>query len=550
MTKSSFTGISFLLCALSVSAVFAAAQLPQKPATVTGEGKKTESGVRYWDIKVGTGAEAQKDKLVSVHYTCWLPDGKVIDSSIGHNPVSFEIFGLGEVIGGWSEGVAGMKTGGKRQLRIPPDMAYGSSGIADVVPPDAELTCDLQLLHVGVQDALPPEAQEAFDRGLAAVEQKDWELAVKYFSQAQEPWTEPQPYWHWDRQQPGNTYPNLLLNLGLAHGKAGHELAAIAWLQAYLAAAPKAANADAVRKEIARLDVAAESKIAAVIRLAYDTAGKVQSDPRRLYLLGQVADAQAYAGDVQSAGSVKMANDPRRMAMLWSFYALGLAESNDFEGATKAADTARNYADNDGLRFKDVDLMSCLDNHDPLTFTPLPSMRMSLSLLAGLDQMFFSSDASIVSKLPGKTSDSPLTGDLLADAIWDEALYFYVSIDRLEDAELAGKAFQQLRTKFFVPKGFHPMEGKPESLLRRVLDYAQQLSNTDEVVRFDVTLKTAGVNNHGTPLEASAIGQTGISWALTKRLYYLRAFNRELATQTTTAKRAAAETGPLTAALH
>jgi FKBP-type peptidyl-prolyl cis-trans isomerase len=118
------------------------------PTKVTGEGTKTSSGLQYWDIKVGTGAEAQKGQKVTVHYTGWLTSGKKFDSSVGGKPFPFRI-GAGDVIKGWDEGVAGMKVGGKRQLRIPPDLAYGAKGYPGVIPPYATLVFDVQL--VGVQ---------------------------------------------------------------------------------------------------------------------------------------------------------------------------------------------------------------------------------------------------------------------------------------------------------------------------------------------------------------------------------------------------------------
>jgi FKBP-type peptidyl-prolyl cis-trans isomerase FkpA len=94
------------------------------PSQVSGEGTKTSSGLQYWDITVGTGAEAKKGQKVAVHYTGWLTNGKKFDSSVGGKPFPFRI-GSGNVIKGWEEGVAGMKVGGKCQLRIPQDLAYG-----------------------------------------------------------------------------------------------------------------------------------------------------------------------------------------------------------------------------------------------------------------------------------------------------------------------------------------------------------------------------------------------------------------------------------------
>jgi FKBP-type peptidyl-prolyl cis-trans isomerase len=118
---------------------------PAGPTKVTGDGTKTDSGLQYWDIKEGTGAVAQKGQTAKMHYTGWLTNGKKFDSSIGSQPYEFKI-GQGEVIKGWDEGVLGMKVGGKRQLRIPPDLAYGSKGYPGVIPPDSTLIFDVQLM--------------------------------------------------------------------------------------------------------------------------------------------------------------------------------------------------------------------------------------------------------------------------------------------------------------------------------------------------------------------------------------------------------------------
>ena len=115
------------------------------PTKVTGDPIKTASGLEYWDIKVGTGAEAKPGHKVKVDYTGWLTDGKKFDSSVGKQPFAF-MLGASQVIKGWDEGVAGMKIGGKRQLRIPPELAYGSKGVSGVIPPNATLIFDVQLL--------------------------------------------------------------------------------------------------------------------------------------------------------------------------------------------------------------------------------------------------------------------------------------------------------------------------------------------------------------------------------------------------------------------
>ena len=137
-----------LLVAIAVVAQSGAKPNTSAPTKVTGEGKKMPSGLQYWDIKEGTGATATKGQKVKVHYTGWLTNGKKFDSSVdAGRPFTFTL-GNGDVIKGWDEGVARMKVGGKRQLKIPPDLAYGQRGYPPVIPPYSTLIFDVELLGV------------------------------------------------------------------------------------------------------------------------------------------------------------------------------------------------------------------------------------------------------------------------------------------------------------------------------------------------------------------------------------------------------------------
>ena len=108
----------------------------------------TKSGLKYIDELEGTGATAKAGDQVSVHYTGKLKDGTKFDSSVDRNkPFDFPL-GAGRVIKGWDEGVAGMKVGGKRKLIIPSDLAYGPNGRPPVIPPNAELHFDVELLKI------------------------------------------------------------------------------------------------------------------------------------------------------------------------------------------------------------------------------------------------------------------------------------------------------------------------------------------------------------------------------------------------------------------
>ncbi|MDM8518954.1 FKBP-type peptidyl-prolyl cis-trans isomerase [Anaerolineales bacterium HSG6] len=108
----------------------------------------TESGLKYYDFEVGEGDNPTSGQPVAVHYTGWLEDGTRFDSSLLRgDPFVFPV-GDGRVIPGWDEGVASMKVGGKRQLVIPSDLAYGEDGAGGVIPPDATLIFEVELIEL------------------------------------------------------------------------------------------------------------------------------------------------------------------------------------------------------------------------------------------------------------------------------------------------------------------------------------------------------------------------------------------------------------------
>jgi FKBP-type peptidyl-prolyl cis-trans isomerase FkpA len=108
----------------------------------------TPSGLVYEDLGEGEGEAAQAGQRVSVHYTGWLTDGTKFDSSKDRNdPFDFPL-GAGHVIRGWDEGVQGMKVGGVRKLTIPPELGYGTRGAGGVIPPNATLVFEVELLKI------------------------------------------------------------------------------------------------------------------------------------------------------------------------------------------------------------------------------------------------------------------------------------------------------------------------------------------------------------------------------------------------------------------
>jgi FKBP-type peptidyl-prolyl cis-trans isomerase len=132
--------------------------LPSNDAVSPEEAKLSQTNLtalQSTDVKVGTGAEARPGRRVSVHYTGWLyhptnPDnkGRQFDSSRDRNQTFDLTVGAGEVIPGWDQGLVGMKQGGERRLVIPPGLAYGSRGAGGVIPPNATLVFDIELVGV------------------------------------------------------------------------------------------------------------------------------------------------------------------------------------------------------------------------------------------------------------------------------------------------------------------------------------------------------------------------------------------------------------------
>jgi FKBP-type peptidyl-prolyl cis-trans isomerase FkpA len=139
-----------LLAAMAAAQKAGAPQPASAPPKAEGKGAGTTSGTQYWDLKVGTGKKAIPGFTIRVHYTGWVKKKKdeyiVFDSSVGKDPLKFDL-GMGQVVKGWDQGIAGMRVGGRRLLVIPPDAGYGREGSGSV-PPNATMIFEVELVEV------------------------------------------------------------------------------------------------------------------------------------------------------------------------------------------------------------------------------------------------------------------------------------------------------------------------------------------------------------------------------------------------------------------
>jgi FKBP-type peptidyl-prolyl cis-trans isomerase len=141
-------GIVLVVVVLIGYFAFTALQNRNNTSGGSGQATTTSSGMQIIDEVVGTGQEAKTGDTVSVNYTGWLADGTKFDSSYDRNQTFDFTLGAGNVNKGWDEGVVGMKVGGKRKLIIPPDLGYGASGFPPVIPANATLTFEVELVAI------------------------------------------------------------------------------------------------------------------------------------------------------------------------------------------------------------------------------------------------------------------------------------------------------------------------------------------------------------------------------------------------------------------
>lgn len=142
--------VAALLAAASplVLTLASASQEKDHSTQLPGREVVTPSGLKYTDLALGQGEEARTGKIVEVYYVGWVEKGPKFDSSRDReHPFTFRL-GAGDAIKGWDEGLVGMKVGGKRRLTIPPELGFGKQGVGSVVPPNAVLVYELELLGV------------------------------------------------------------------------------------------------------------------------------------------------------------------------------------------------------------------------------------------------------------------------------------------------------------------------------------------------------------------------------------------------------------------
>lgn len=143
-----FLGLLFVLSVAVPVVASPSEERALSSATTTAGEVVTRSGLKYLDVKLGTGATAKPGDVVEVHYTGWLADGRKFDSSLDRRqPFAFQVGG-GQVVKGWDEGLVGLRVGGKRKLVIPPELGYGKNGVPGSIPPNAVMIFEIELLKI------------------------------------------------------------------------------------------------------------------------------------------------------------------------------------------------------------------------------------------------------------------------------------------------------------------------------------------------------------------------------------------------------------------